>query len=87
MHGLYATPLYVPLCAIERGLTMGDKEAIQGLVKKIKSVIPRVVNPEPEAPAELIEEIGATFERELELMRLGELAVAEVEEQERQKRQ
>ena len=66
---------------------MGDKEAIQGLVKKIKTAIPRNQTPEEEAPPELVEKIGAAFERELEIKRLGRSAVAEVEEQERQERQ
>ncbi|KKL10586.1 hypothetical protein LCGC14_2554320 [marine sediment metagenome] len=66
---------------------MGDKEAIQGLVKRIKEAIPRRGNPEEEAPAELVAEIGAAFERELEIQRIGRSAVAEVEEQERQERQ
>jgi len=66
---------------------MGDKEAIQGLVKRIKEAIPRRGNPEEEAPAELVAEIGAAFERELEIQRIGRSAVAEVEEQERQGRQ
>ena len=66
---------------------MGDKEAIQGLVKRIKTAIPRPRNPEPEASPEVLAEIGATFERELEIQRIGRSAVAEVEEQERQERQ
>ncbi|KKK53228.1 hypothetical protein LCGC14_3096930 [marine sediment metagenome] len=66
---------------------MGDKEAIQGLVKKIKAAIPRRGNPEPEAPAELVAEIGAAFEREIKVREIGASAVAEVEEQERQERQ
>ncbi|KKM14194.1 hypothetical protein LCGC14_1708530 [marine sediment metagenome] len=66
---------------------MSDKEAIQGLVSKIKQVIPRVVNPEEEAPPELVEKIGAEFERQLRLKGIGESAAAKVEEQERQERQ
>ncbi len=66
---------------------MGDKEAIQGLVKKIKAAIPRRGNPEPEAPPELVAEIGAAFEREIKVREIGASAVAEVEEQERQERQ
>ena len=66
---------------------MGDKEAIQGLVKNIKAAIPRARNPEPEASPEVLAKIGAAFERELELKRVGASAVAEVEEQERQERQ
>ena len=66
---------------------MGDKEAIQGLVKKIKAAIPRPRNPEPEASPEVLEEIGARFDRELRIREIGASAVAEVEEQERQERQ
>ena len=66
---------------------MGDKEAIQGLVKKIKTAIPRARNPEEEAPPEVLADIGATFERELEIQQIGASAVAEVEKQERQERE
>ncbi|KKL77545.1 hypothetical protein LCGC14_2033840 [marine sediment metagenome] len=63
---------------------MGDKEALQGLVKKIKTAIPRNRNQEPETPPAILDDIGATFERELEIQRIGASAVAEVEERERQ---
>lgn len=66
---------------------MGDKEAIQGLVKRIKEAIPRGSSHEEEAPPELVEEIGAAFEREIEIQRIGASAVAEVEEEERRQRQ
>ena len=66
---------------------MSDKEAIQGLVRKVKQVIPRLPTPEEEAPPELVEKIGAEFERQLRLQGIGASAVAEVEEQERQERQ
>ena len=62
---------------------MGDKEAIQSLVKKIKAAIPRGQTPEPEAPPELVEKIGAAFEREIRVREIGASAVAEVEEEER----
>ena len=66
---------------------MGDKEAIQGLVKRIKEAIPRGQTPEPEAPPELVEELGAAFDREIRAKEIGASAVAEEEERQSQERQ
>ena len=62
---------------------MGDKEAIQGLVRKVKQVIPRLPTPEEEAPPELVEKVGEAFDRAIAAQEIGASAVAEVEEEER----
>ena len=66
---------------------MSDKEAVQGMIAKIKKAVPRSNNPEPEAPPEIVEQIGASFDREMRIQQIGALAVAEEEERQRQQQQ
>ncbi|KKL09848.1 hypothetical protein LCGC14_2561760 [marine sediment metagenome] len=63
---------------------MSDRDAIRALAGKVKGIVKRNPFPNPEAPPEIVEKIGAAFDREIRMRQIGASAVAEVEEQERQ---
>lgn len=63
---------------------MSDKDAVKGMVKRIREAIPRerklANNPEPE----MTEGMKRSIDWEREMQAIGESAVTEVDEQERQ---
>ena len=63
---------------------MSDRDAIRELAGKVKGIVKRNPFPNPEAPPEIVEKVGAAFDREIRMRQIGASAVAEVEEQERQ---
>ena len=63
---------------------MSDRDAIRALAGKVKGIVKRNPFPNPEAPPEIVEKVGAAFDREIRMRQIGASAVAEVEEQERQ---
>ena len=63
---------------------MSDRDAIRELASKVKGIVKRNPFPNPEAPPEIVEKVGAAFDREIRMRQIGASAVAEVEEQERQ---
>ena len=66
---------------------MSDKDAIRALAGKVKGIVKRNPFPNSEAPPEIVEKLGEAFDREIRMRQIGASAVAEVEEQERQKQE